>query len=361
MRICILTHGSMPFGRQYARAFQARGHEVAFFSLSPMKPIPGVPCQVFSGEVPARSESRFHYLFTIPKVRRALAALQPDLLFAMYLSSAGLVAALTAGCPIMASALGSDINTRIHSRAWRLALRFVVRRSAAIHSVSADIARCLKERLGAGGTPLIVSPIGVDTGFLACVDPALRPGAGAIICTRSHKPEYDMPTLVRALALLKARGVPFQATFTAVNPMETPARVARAGLQEQVRFLPGYAYSRLPALLAEQDVYVSCSLEDGTSQSLLEAMSTGLFPVVSDIPANRPWLRHGETGLLFRPGDAEDLARCLQAALGDPGLRAAASPRNRERVLSSGDAGTEADRLLEAMQRCVDRQRSFRG
>ena len=60
-------------------------------------------------------------------------------------------------------------------------------------------------------------------------------------------------------------------------------------------------------LLAQADIYVSTSLYDGTSVSLLEAMGSGAFPIVTDIPANREWITTGQNGFLV-PVDEE---KCL--------------------------------------------------
>jgi glycosyltransferase involved in cell wall biosynthesis len=87
---------------------------------------------------------------------------------------------------------------------------------------------------------------------------------------------------------------------------------------------------RLDAQLRAAHVYVSTSKSDSTSVSLLEAMAAGCFPVVSDIPANREWVTDGDTALLFPPGDAEALARCLRRAASDAPLRDRAAARNRQ-------------------------------
>ena len=59
--------------------------------------------------------------------------------------------------------------------------------------------------------------------------------------------------------------------------------------------------ARVGELLREADVYVSAATSDGTSSSLLEAMASGAFPVVTSIRANRDWLEDGSTGLFFEP------------------------------------------------------------
>jgi len=76
-----------------------------------------------------------------------------------------------------------------------------------------------------------------------------------------------------------------------------------------VRFLGRVHPNDMADLLGKVDIYVSTSLYDGTSVSLLEAMASGCFPVVSDIPSNREWIRDGENGFLFPPDNAELLAQ----------------------------------------------------
>jgi glycosyltransferase involved in cell wall biosynthesis len=82
-------------------------------------------------------------------------------------------------------------------------------------------------------------------------------------------------------------------------------------------------------------------------------MATGTFPVVTDIPANRPWVEDGVNGLLFPPGDDTALAECLGRAFGDPDLRARAGPINRRIVLEKADSLKGAETLLAAFETCI--------
>ena len=54
----------------------------------------------------------------------------------------------------------------------------------------------------------------------------------------------------------------------------------------------------MEALVAQADIYVSIAESDGVSLSLLEAMSLGAVPVVSDIAANTDWIRDGRGGVV---------------------------------------------------------------
>ena len=49
-------------------------------------------------------------------------------------------------------------------------------------------------------------------------------------------------------------------------------------------------------------------------------MANGVLVVASDIPGIREIVENERTGLLFRPGDAEDLADCLDKLIRRPEL-----------------------------------------
>ena len=83
--------------------------------------------------------------------------------------------------------------------------------------------------------------------------------------------------------------------------------VESLNINSSVKFLGRVPHEEMPNLLAQADIYVSTSLHDGTSVSLLEAMGSGAFPVVTDIPSNREWIINGENGFLV----SEDEERIL--------------------------------------------------
>ena len=358
MRIAILTHGISPFGHQYAKAFSDRGHPSQVWSMTPSEDVPGSRMRFVGppGFKPWESSARLMpYLKTLAGVRRAVRADPPDILFALYMTSAGLIACLSGHPHVVVSGQGSDINSHVGSRPWRMILGWQGRRACLVHAVSDALAETMRSCIGVDPAKIIVAPIGVDTNLLAYVEPSRRPGTGQIICTRAHREAYDHATLVRAMRRLKDRGVRCRLLFT--NRMEvesTKALVREHGVEGIVAFRDGYQYEELPGLLAAADVYVSSSKTDGTSQSLLEALSTGTFPVASDIVANRPWVEHGKNGYLFPVGDDVALAERLAESLARPDVRAAAAPLNRRIAVEKGNINRLVDRLLAAFERCLN-------
>jgi glycosyltransferase involved in cell wall biosynthesis len=75
------------------------------------------------------------------------------------------------------------------------------------------------------------------------------------------------------------------------------------------------------AALAEADVFVLPSRDEGLPMALLEAMAWGLVPVVSPVGSIGELVRDEWNGLLVRPGDVDGLARALVLLAGNSALR----------------------------------------
>ena len=78
---------------------------------------------------------------------------------------------------------------------------------------------------------------------------------------------------------------------------------------------------RVPELLNALDVYVLSSLSEGISNSLLEAMSSGVPVIATAIGGNPEVVVDGESGLLFPVGDCGKLAEHLNSLQLHPGFR----------------------------------------
>src|SRR5690606_27206152 len=190
-----------------------------------------------------------------------------------------------------------------------------------------------------GARRITVIPNGIDLGrYPAPADVVIGRGR-TILCARNFKPVYNIPTLVEALGLLHARGVPFQATITGDGEgrAEIERRLDTLGIRDRVALPGAIAPDAMPALYAAHRIYVSPSLSDGSSVAMMEAMASGCLPVVSDIPANRAWINNGDNGYLFAPTDAGQLCDRLAMALDGPDGGKYALGRNRQLVEQRAD------------------------
>jgi glycosyltransferase involved in cell wall biosynthesis len=162
-------------------------------------------------------------------------------------------------------------------------------------------------------------------------------------------------TLVRAIPRVLAE-MP-QASFIIAGTGEQRdylTELARTlGVSGNTKFIGWVPRSELPRYLSSADIYVSSSLSDGTSNSLLEAMACGLAPIVTDIPANRAWISDGENGFLFPTRDHETLASKIIHLLKNDETRANFGKRSQDIVQQKARQQAEMKKLERAYDELV--------
>jgi len=128
-------------------------------------------------------------------------------------------------------------------------------------------------------------------------------------------------------------------------------QVAALGITKEVTFIGSLPESELPPLLRACDLYVTASEVDGSSVTLLQAMSCGVPVVASDTPGNRDWVQDQETGRLFVTGSTDDLARALRTALNPSNAKSTArmTTNARDRVQTKADWSQNSIALAEIM------------
>src|SRR5262245_42079246 len=308
MRIALISHTSLYWTELYARQFDLRGHTVRVISFS-RDALDSIEVDHVGGGTPTRLKGA--YLLRVPRVWSSLRSFAPDVVFAPYVSSNGLVAALCRPRSLVVSAHGSDVfgapgGRELHERM----IRFACGRATIVHAVSRPLADALV-RYGVPFEKIECFPIGIDTDwFQPASDRQSERRSPRIVCTRHHEQVYRNDTLVEALGRLRDDGVEVRATFVGGGQLleERRAQIHALDLDRTVELRGRVPAAEVKRALQESDIYVSASSRDGASSSLLEAMACGLFPVVSSIAANREWIEDGETGLLFEAGDAAELA-----------------------------------------------------
>jgi len=288
------------------------------------------------------------------QVRRLVNDIQPDIVHALFLGVPGYLGVASGFHPLVLSAWGSDILI-IPRR--NLVSKFLSRRALKRADRILCVSPVVKDemiRLGAAPNKIDVTPIGVDTQKFrpAARDEAVLHeldilGAPLVISTRSLKPVYDVETLIRAIPSI-LDDVP-EAKFVVAGAGEQRGYLESLahslGVAASIRFAGWVPENEYRSLLASADVYVSTSLSDGTSVSLLEALACELAPVVTDIPANRPWVHDGEGGFLFPPRDHKTLASAVIRLLKDRETRIRFGRNGRDAVTGKADFEREMARV----------------
>lgn len=145
---------------------------------------------------------------------------------------------------------------------------------------------------------------------------------------------------VRAVGQLRRANVPVRLRLVG---REHPAYgqflrrlITKEGVEDAVE-LHGFAHNPLDQLAAA-DACVMCSQGECAPRVTIEAMKCGLPVVAARSGGLTEQIRHGETGLLFEPGDPIDLAQKIRLLI--------ESPDQRRRIAQAGQTWANATHNL---------------
>jgi glycosyltransferase involved in cell wall biosynthesis len=132
-------------------------------------------------------------------------------------------------------------------------------------------------------------------------------------------PQKDLETFIHSFDLLLLRN-PKKEIFLFLagsgdHEDELKKIVKKLNLQSKIIFL-GF-YEDIPTFLANIDIFVSSSLREGLSISVMEAMAAAKPIIVSSIAPNIELIEDGVNGLTFPPGDHIALAKALGKLIED--------------------------------------------
>jgi sugar transferase (PEP-CTERM/EpsH1 system associated) len=126
---------------------------------------------------------------------------------------------------------------------------------------------------------------------------------------------------------------------------ELAEMIERYGIGSDV-WLPG-ARSDVPAIMRAMDVFVLPSLNEGISNTILEAMSTSRPVIAGRVGGNPELIEHERTGLLYDSADSSALETALLSYIEQPALRQAHGVAARERVLARFSLDAMVDRYAD--------------
>lgn len=242
--------------------------------------------------------------------------------------------------PVVTTLRGEDVTRA--ARCWpdRFLLRLCAALSDKIICVSSDMRDWLTTRIpgAVGKTELIEN--GVDADFLTegYLRTYVHPGGPVrIVTVGSLVPRKGVDQIIRALARTDG-AVDATLTIVGSGPEDAALRALAAAenVDAKVRFAGSLPAEEVSHCLGRADVFVLASHSEGRPNAVLEAMATGLPVIASDISGIRELVRHGQSGLLFRDGDIDQLAACMIDLCGDAERRRTLGMRAHKEVIERG-------------------------
>lgn len=289
----------------------------------------------------------------------SLARLRPDVVHVHDLLSPSTIALLSrpvVRAPVIAKVLstgpGGDLDRLLQKPLGELRLRAMARSFAAFVCLSDEVAAELNEH-GVEEERLRRIPNGVDADRFRPATAEERMaerarlglGGEGVLALYAGRfgPVKRLHLLVEAIALTP--GVRLVMVGEGSEEQRLRRLVEERGLSDRVTLL-GLAEDTAP-LYRAADLYVSVSSTEGMSNSVLEAMASGL-PVVTAAASGMGELVTAATGVLVEdPEDVPEFAAALSEVCGDPELRARLGAAAREKVRADYSLESVAHRLRE--------------
>lgn len=305
-------------------------------------------------------------LFYIAQSFILLSRLRPDLIHAHEIlspASAALLAKRFFGWPVLVKVLRGgmrgDVYKLKHRAFWKQRFQALCRGVNAFVVISREI----DQELAALGVPSIKRafiPNGVDTETFTPVSDSQKnqlrvqlrlPAEGPLIVYLGRLTfEKRVDHLIRIWPTIRATFSQAQLLVVGTGPEE-------GNLREQSRTVSGVNFTGQVdgalSYLQAADLFVLPSATEGLSNSLLEAMSTGLPVLATSVGGTPDVITHGENGYLIPPDHLPALTAGLITLLSDPALcvrLGTQSRRSIEKNFSLDSIATRLSTLYESLQ-----------
>ncbi len=246
---------------------------------------------------------------------------KPDIIHTGYVWQVGILAANSGFHPHLSMPWGSDILTEPDKSYFRRKL--VQKVMETCDHVQCD-AEFVKQKIirdyNKPEENITVFPWGIDLELFSRSDKAaarsslkLEGDKFVILFNRYFEPVYGVNYLLDAYREFASDkdDVMMLMLSDGTGKNDVLKFITEKGLDEKIQLIGRVPNHELPAFLNAADVYVSPSLSDGTSLSLLEAMACGTGLIVTDVPAIMEWVNI-DNGLIVQKGSTAEIKNALE-------------------------------------------------
>jgi glycosyltransferase involved in cell wall biosynthesis len=234
-----------------------------------------------------------------------------------------------------------DYGGRLRWRG-RISEHLVLRTASAVTAASAPTIEIIS-RLGVGAERI---PLGVDIDTWPARAPVRRPvdRPARLVQVASLNRVKDQATLLRALALLAQRGVPFEMDIVGEDTLrgEIQGLAAELGLSSRVRFRGFLIRRQLRPLVEAADLMVVTSRHETGPVAMLEAAVAGVPTIGTAVGHIAEWAPGAAMSVPV--GDWASMAGAIAQMLEDEELRLGIAHEAQRRALAE-DADYSAGRF----------------
>ncbi len=356
-KILFLSDPQSVHTRKWVMALANKGYHINLVGLtevnhSDYESMPHV--KVHSLMVPAKIVNgltsdfcKINYLKVLPRLRKIIREVDPDIVHAHYATSYGVLAALS-GRPFLLSLWGDDVLV-FPKRSFfhRLLLQFNLLRADHIFSTSGALTTAAHFYTS---KEIRIVPFGIDINKLKPVvrDASLFGVNEIVIGTiKALEDTYGIDYLIRAFKIVCDRmpELPLKLLIVGGGSQEQVLKnlVQELGLNQKTTFSGKVSHAEVTKYHNMLDVYVALSRSESFGVAALEAQACSKPVVVSDCGGLPEIIEQNVTGFVVPTGGIVEAADALQKLILSESLRKKMGEAGRKRVIN-----------LYSWDRCVD-------
>ena len=282
--------------------------------------------------------NKLDYIVNVPRVKKMVTEIHPDILHAHYATSYGYMGSKTGFHPYIITGWGADIFDSTKNPVMKLVLKQSFANADAI-TVLSGIA--LQEMKKLSAKPVKLIPFGVNVQQFI---PAIKKHDGKfrIGTIRTLNEKYGVEYLVRAFALLylKFPHVYLEIIGDGLLRKFLEQLTIELNIADRVTF-HGYInqtneFEKYYRLLSGFDVFCIPSILDSETFGVaaVEASSCGIPVIASRIGGLTGVIEDGKTGILVTPKDHVQLAHAIETIIADRELQSNMGQAGRTRAVA---------------------------
>lgn len=306
-----------------------------------------------------RIQRLWELLKTFFTIKSIVKKYNPDMVIAERTTSYGFLAAISGVEPTAIAQQGiSDLwpeNSLLYIFK-KIIQKRAFKKATLIHAWGPIMAKHMKAS-GVDMSKVMILPKGINLKTFAFEASKSQNTIEAVV-TRSLLPEYKHEVILKAFAILKKKGIPFNLTIVGdgilLESLKLLTKKLEIGLE--VHFTGRIDNKELPTYLQKANLYLSMPTTEGVSASLFEAMACGCFPIVTDLPGNQSWIKQRENGILVPSENEKQLATEIEFAFLNPELTQKAILANRKFVEEEANYEVNMKKIAQKYQEMIKTQ-----
>ena len=277
----------------FCKAMSAIAGEFILVTETPFSP-EGVKMNIVT---PFRGYNVFRWIQSYRKLKNAIVSIQPDIIHIHQINRLAWIVCRIAKqlkIPVISTAWGSDVLLIPQQNK----VYYSITKSVLDYSsyVTADSKDMIAAMLSISYTPqkYIHLQYGID---------AIKSEQKQkiIYSNRLHKELYRIDLIIDLFAEFYSQHSDWKLIIGATGPQTEVLQKRASDLlpQNAYEFIGWVNHETNAKEYANAQIYVSLPMSDGTSVSLLEAMSANCIPVVSDLEVSREWIENQVNGIVY--------------------------------------------------------------